>query len=320
MSFAREAVGQVCGTNASVVCRSLYDWTGNARLTEVVEGFHVFSVLLILVIAFVANRVLRQLIRRTLVRIAAKPGGATPGSMTHRPRQQQRIDALSTVLQSVSSVIIAALATFLVLDRFGVNLAPLLAGAGVIGIAIGFGAQSLVRDLLAGMLILIEDQYGVGDIITLDQEVSGTVEAISLRITRLRAVDGTMWHVPNSQIGRVGNQSQHWSRALLDIEVAYDTPLQHAQEVIKSVADRVAATEPDILEEPRVWGVESLSASGVVIRLVVKTTPSAQWQISRQLREAIKEEFDDVGIEIPFPQQTTWIRHEAGADAEAPVR
>lgn len=216
---------------------------------------------------------------------------------------------------------IFTVATFLVLDEFGVNLAPLLAGAGVLGIALGFGAQALVRDFLAGIFIITEDQFGVGDIITIDQEVGGTVEAMSLRTTRLRAVDGTVWHIPNGEIRRVGNQSQHWSRALLDIKVAYDTPIDLAEAVIKRVADEFAAVEDDILDEPTVWGVEALEASGIVIRLVLKTTPSEQWRISRELRRRIKDAFDAEGIEIPFPQQTTWVRYEDGSpsDRDQPV-
>ena len=171
--------------------------------------------------------------------------------------------------------------------------------------AIGFGSQSLVRDFLSGAFILVEDQFGVGDIVDVG-EASGTVEAVSLRTTRLRAIDGTVWHVPNGEIRRVGNMSQHWSRALLDIEVAYDTVVEHARAVIKRVADSVWSEDDGVLEEPELWGVEQLGANGVMLRLVVKTTPSQQWRVSRELRERIKVAFDEEGIEIPFPQQTVW--------------
>ena len=191
------------------------------------------------------------------------------------------------------------------LGEVGIDLGPLLAGAGVLGVAIGFGSQSLVRDFLSGTFILVEDQFGVGDIVDVG-EASGTVEAVSLRTTRLRAIDGTVWHVPNGEIRRVGNMSQHWSRALLDIEVAYDTVVEHARSVIKRVADAVWAEDDGVLEEPELWGVEQLGANGVMLRLVVKTTPSQQWRVSRELRERIKVAFDEEGIEIPFPQQTVW--------------
>jgi moderate conductance mechanosensitive channel len=208
--------------------------------------------------------------------------------------------------------VIYATALFMILGEVGIELGPLLAGAGIIGVALGFGSQSLVKDFLSGVFILIEDQFGVGDIVNLDGETSGTVEAVSLRTTRLRSVDGTVWHVPNGEIRRVGNQSQHWSRALIDVEVAYETDLDHAQAVIASVAHEIAESDTDVLDEPEVWGVEALGANGVMIRLVVKTRPSQQYRVSRELRARIKSAFEREGIEIPFPQQTVWHRQVAG--------
>jgi small conductance mechanosensitive channel len=212
------------------------------------------------------------------------------------------------VLRSLVTATIYAIAGFMILGVIGIDLGPLLAGAGIIGIALGFGSQSLVRDFLSGIFILIEDQFGVGDIVNLDNETSGTIEAVSLRTTRLRAVDGTVWHVPNGEIRRVGNQSQHWSRALIDVEVAYDTDVDHAQDVIAAVAHEIAVEDKDVLDEPEVWGVEALGANGVAIRLVVKTRPSEQYRVSRELRRRLKAAFDREGIEIPFPQQTVWHR------------
>jgi small conductance mechanosensitive channel len=216
------------------------------------------------------------------------------------------------VLRSVSTAVIFAIAGVMILGEIGLNLAPLLAGAGIVGLAFGFGAQSLVKDFLSGLFILVEDQFGVGDIVDLDQETSGTVEAVSLRTTRLRSVDGTVWHVPNGEIRRVGNQSQHWSRALIDVEVAYETDLDHAQAVIAGVAHEVASKDADVLDEPEVWGVEALGANGVTIRLVVKTRPSQQYRVSRDLRARLKAAFQHEGIEIPFAQQTVWHRAATG--------
>jgi small conductance mechanosensitive channel len=139
----------------------------------------------------------------------------------------------------------------------------------------------------------------VGDVVDLDPGVSGVVEAVSLRTTRLRAVDGTVWHVPNGEIRRVGNKSQLWSRALLDIEVGYETDVEHASAIIKREADAVWKSHDEVIEEPELWGVEDLGPNGVVIRLVVKTTPSDQWAISRELRQRIKAAFDREGIAIP---------------------
>jgi moderate conductance mechanosensitive channel len=274
----------------------------------------------ILIVAAIVNRLARRAVRRGLAKL--RSGGlrerlapargraqailADTGDLT--PRSSQRIEALATVLRSVVSFVIWTMDMFLVLDQVGINLGPMLAGAGILGVAIGFGSQSLVKDFLAGMFILVEDQYGVGDTVDLGEAV-GVVEVVSLRTTRLRSVDGTVWHVPNGEIGRVGNKSQHWSRALLDIQVAYTTDLTEARGVIKEVADKVWHDEPEtILEEPELWGVESLGAHGIDIRLVIKTQPSKQWEVSRLIRERIKEAFDERGIEIPFPQQTVWMR------------
>jgi small conductance mechanosensitive channel len=240
---------------------------------------------------------------------------ATPDALLatteHSLRSEQRIEALASVLRSLVTVIVYSVAGFMVLGEIGIELGPLIAGAGILGVALGFGSQSLVKDFLSGVFILIEDQFGVGDIVNLDNETSGTVEAVSLRTTRLRSVDGTVWHVPNGEIRRVGNQSQHWSRALIDLEVAYETDLDHAQSVIAAVAHEIAGEDADVLDEPEVWGVEALGANGVTIRLVVKTRPSQQYRVSRDLRARLKAAFQREGIEIPFPQQTVWHRQVA---------
>jgi moderate conductance mechanosensitive channel len=277
------------------------------------------KIVLILIAAAVVNRVARRAVKRSLTRLHTGAVRERMGAMRRRTpaalletgetslRAEQRIDALSSVLRSVVTFVIWLVALLMCLGEVGIDLAPLLAGAGVLGVAIGFGSQSLVRDFLSGMFILIEDQFGVGDIVDLG-DASGTVEAVSLRTTRLRAVDGTVWHMPNGEITRVGNMSQHWSRALLDVEVAYDTDLEHARGVIKRVADELWREDTSVLDEPEMWGVEQLGASGIALRLVVKTTPSAQWKVSRELRERIKLAFDEEGIEIPFPQQMVWNR------------
>ena len=278
------------------------------------------KIVLIVVVAAIVNRLARRGVRRGLAKLGhgglrerLAPGRgrsilADTDEIT--PRSAQRVQALSTVLRSVVSFAIWTLATFMVLGAVGIDLGPLIAGAGILGVAIGFGSQSLVKDFLAGIFILVEDQFGVGDTVDLGEAV-GVVEVVSLRTTRLRSVDGTVWHVPNGEIQRVGNKSQHWSRALLDIQVAYTTDLDEARSVIKQVADDVWQAEPEnILEEPELWGVENLGAHGIDIRLVVKTRPSKQWEISRLIRERIKAAFDDRGLEIPFPQQTVWMRTE----------
>ena len=175
--------------------------------------------------------------------------------------------------------------------------------------ALGFGSQSLVRDFLSGVFILVEDQFGVGDIVDLDGQTSGVVDAVSLRTTRLRAVDGTLWHVPNGEIRRVGNKSQHWSRALIDVEVAYDTDIDHAEAVIGAVAHEIAARGRR--RDRRARGLGRRGARRARHRRSgswSRRRPSEQFRVSRELRRRIKAAFDREGIEIPFPQQTVWHR------------
>jgi small-conductance mechanosensitive channel len=277
-------------------------------------------ILAIVIIAWFVNRIARRGVKSTLRTLSSGAVQERVGSLRaaapaallqtqeHSLRSEQRIDALTSVLRSLVTFVIYTVAVFMILGEIGINLGPLIAGAGIIGVALGFGSQSLVKDFLSGVFILVEDQFGVGDIVDLDGQTSGTVDAVSLRTTRLRSVDGTLWHVPNGEIRRVGNKSQHWSRALIDIEVAYATDLDHAEAVIAKVADRIARDDADVIEQPEVWGVEQLGANGIVIRLVVKTRPSEQFRVSRELRRRIKAVFEEEGIEIPFPQQTVWHR------------
>lgn len=227
-------------------------------------------------------------------------------------RRATRAASLGQLAKNLTNVFVLAIALIMILAELGFNLAPIIAGAGILGVALGFGAQSLVADFLSGVFMLMEDQYGVGDIVDLG-EASGVVEDVHLRVTRVRAVDGTVWYVRNGEIVRVGNMSQNWSRALLDIGVAYGSDVQRVKELMLEVARDLAAEDSWavlILDEPEVWGVEELAADAVVVRLVVKTTPGKQWSVARELRQRIKARFDAEGVEIPFPQRTVWVRSE----------
>jgi small conductance mechanosensitive channel len=281
----------------------------------------------VIVAAVLLRFVLRRAIDKVVRRSMASP--TVPESLRVRfgeasniavERRRQRTETVGSVLRSVSTIVIFGVAFTTVLGQLGVDLGPILASAGIIGVAVGFGAQNLVRDFLNGIFMILEDQYGVGDAIDVG-EAAGIVESVGLRTTRLRNVDGTVWHVRNGEIVRVGNMSQGWSRALLDISVAYGTDVGLAQEVIKRVAVQVsegAEVGDCILDEPQVWGVEMLGADGIDIRLVVKTAPLEQWKVARELRRRLKEGFDAEGIEIPFPQRALWIRSSPD-DAPSPV-
>jgi moderate conductance mechanosensitive channel len=281
------------------------------------------QIVLIVVGAYLLIRLLRRLINRLVARVKLREGsldvGFGEGRRVPSTRKAQRVDALGAVATSTVGFLVWTIALFTILgSTFGLNIGPLVAGAGILGVALGFGAQDLVKDVLSGIFMLIEDQYGVGDVVDVGEAV-GVVEGIGLRTSRLRDVTGTLWHVPNGEIRRVGNMSQEWSRALLDIGVAYDSDVDQAAEVIKGVADTMASEEAYaslFLAEPEIWGVEELSADSVVIRLVIKTKPGEQWAITRELRRRIKLALDQAHIEIPFPQRTIWVR---GAEDELPA-
>ena len=226
---------------------------------------------------------------------------------------------LGAVLRSLAGFAVYALAFMVALGELGRDLGPLIAGAGIVGLAIGFGAQSLVADFIAGIFIIIEDQYGVGDYVDVGA-ASGTVEKVTLRTTVLRDVHGALWVVPNGEIRRVGNSSQLWARTVLDVDVAYDTDIDLAASVIKQVADdvwREGLESATIIEEPEIWGVQNFGADAISIRLAVKTEPGEQWATGRLIRARLKKAFDTNGIEIPFPQRTVWVNQVAERPAPA---
>ena len=295
-------------------------------------------VLLVVVLAVVLRAIGLGLIERFSARAARNEGGShlrrvssrlrdavdgdpvavAEGSVT--VRKATRIRAITDLAKSIFTVLVWTIAVMTILGEFGVDLAPMIASAGIVGVALGFGAQDLVKDFLSGLFMLAEDQYGLGDVIDAG-EAAGVVEQISLRTTSLRSVDGTLWHIPNGEIRRVGNKSQEWARALLDIGVGYGTDIDRASQVIQEVADAVAADDAHrdtFLAAPEVWGVEDLSADAIVIRLVIKTTPGDQFKLARVLRLRIKDAFDREGIEIPFPQRTIWVRND-DEDAAQPA-
>jgi len=229
-----------------------------------------------------------------------------------RERARQRATTLATVLVSLFTGVLWFVGFLLVLGEIDVDLAPLLAGAGVAGIAIGFGAQTLIRDLLAGFFIVLEDQYAVGDIVDLDY-ATGEVERINLRFTRLRDYQGKVWFIPNGEVKRVGNFSKLWSKAVLDVGIAYEDDIERAQAAMIAAANDVREADVEnatIIDEPEVLGVEQLGADSVVLRMVVRTEPGEQWSVARAIRARIKARFDAEGIEIPFAQSVVRFRSE----------
>jgi small-conductance mechanosensitive channel len=198
-------------------------------------------------------------------------------------------------------VTIFGIAGFVILGDLGINLAPLLASAGVVGVAIGFGAQSLVKDYLSGIFMLVEDQYGVGDVITVG-DATGTVENVTLRLTRMRDVNGIVWHIRNGTIDTVGNESQGWARAVIDFPVPFEADLATIRELFTRTGNGMW-NEPTwravMLEAPEVWGAQEISKDQVTMRIVVKTAPLRQWEVEREMRARIKRALKEAGIMPP---------------------
>lgn len=281
-----------------------FDW-GRAGDWLLNDGL---AILLILVLAVLGramahrtiNRVVRSMEKRTGVtgrtgRMLAEATGLD------EERRRQRAATTGSVLRSASTIIITVIAGLTILAILGVPLGPLMASAGVGGVALGFGAQSLVKDFLSGVFMIVEDQYGVGDVIDTG-DVTGTVEEVSLRITRLRDADGVIWYVRNGEIIRVGNRSQGWSTAVVDVPVAYDQPVARVTAALRLVTSHIRDSEPwttRILETPEVLGVESVSRGVMTMRIVAKCRPNENYSVSREIRERAKVALDEAGIRGP---------------------
>ena len=296
-----------CATEAGTWCARFYEWTNNdflARSADTIVGSAI-EIGFILLIAVVARFLLHRLVKR-LVDGAAnarlpRRGGTPPPAAAVPARRSQRARTIGSVLRSIISAIVGTIAAIMVLDVFGVALGPILASAGIVGVAVGFGAQNLVRDFLSGMFMLMEDQYGVGDIVDLG-EASGVVEAVGLRITTLRDVNGTVWYVRNGEILRVGNKSQGYAVAVVDIPVAHSADISEATALVQQVADTVVEQEDvkdHVLEPVDVLGVERVGPEGVTLRLTVKVAPGKQWGVQRAFNAALTDAFDDARVPRP---------------------
>jgi small-conductance mechanosensitive channel len=303
-----------CWDQEGSLCAFVYNLTnGNEWVAQGSEWFILrpLQILLILLGTVLVTRVLRKRVRASVKRVlSAQPEMLSFRTTLHDPRRETRANAVSAVLSGAANAVVWVVALMLVAGRLGLELGPLLAGAGIVGVAVGFGSQSLVKDWISGLFMLVEDHYGLGDVVDLGP-ATGVVERFSLRSTVIRSLNGTVWHIPNGEISRVGNLSQVWSMALVEVSVAYQTDLDTAIAVMSQTAERVSAMEEfadTVLESPVVTGVEHLGNDGITIRLMVKTKAGAQWNLQRALRKAVKESFQAEGIEIPFPQRDVWLR------------
>jgi small conductance mechanosensitive channel len=305
-----------CVHDSTSLCAKVYDVVHSSWLATNAEAFIATPtrILLVVLVAVVArlliNRAIRRLTRTTagavpaVLRPLRSKAGSGPLEVAQlSARRTQRAEAIGSVLRSFSSFVILGIAVVLVLGQLGIDLAPIVASAGVVGVALGFGAQNLVKDFIAGIGIILEDQYGVGDVVDLG-EASGTVEAVGLRTTRLRDAHGVVWYARNGEIQRVGNKSQGFAQVVIDMPVAHDTDLERCRAVMQDVADEMHAEEAwreVLLSAPESLGAEDVTAHGVVMRVQVRTTSDAQWRAGRELRMRLAERFAAEGIRTPSP-------------------
>ncbi|WP_395656180.1 mechanosensitive ion channel family protein [Nocardioides sp.] len=318
------------------ICEWTFSVTGNktaANAADVLIGRPLTVVgllLLFLVSRWLLHRMIDRLVRRAedgvlpdqLSRFGVRGKVAqdtTARDLATQTRRVQRAKTMGDLLKSVVTGLLIAIIGTMILSALGVDIAPIIASAGIVGLALGFGAQSLVKDFITGIFMIFEDQYGVGDVVDVG-EATGTIEAVSLRVTRLRSLDGTVWYVPNGTIARVGNMSQNWSRAIIDVGVGYGEDLARVRRILTDVAHDLWEDDDFrgiVVEEPEVTGVEVLGPDAVTLRVLVKTAPLQQWAVAREMRQRIKARFDHEGIEIPLPQRVVWHREQQTAPDES---
>jgi len=267
------------------------------RILGVIVVAVAVSLLLRLVIARVVNGVVTGVKREHKVDDTVELSASPITAM----RAVQRARTLGGVLNNSAIWVIVSIAGILILTELGFSVTALVASAGIIGAAVGFGAQSIVKDVLNGLFMVFEDQLGVGDVVDLGM-AEGVVERVGIRITEIRDVSGTLWFVRNGEIIRVGNHTQDWSRVILDLPVPYDSNIDEIQNLLLESAQAFATSHDwrrKVIEDPEVWGVQSLSAEAITLRLVVKVRAGEQWAAQRALYRALKETLDQREVDIP---------------------
>lgn len=306
-------------------CSWVFDVTNVAWLAEsstwiIIKPLRILLILIVaLLVRWIAHRMIRRLTRfnengevPVLLRPLRErvPTALQEATGLLSERRRQRAETIGSVLRNVVSITVFTLAIMLILGELGINLGPLLASAGIVGVALGFGAQSLVRDVISGMFMLVEDQYGVGDVVDLG-EASGTVEAVGLRVTTLRDVHGVVWYVRNGEILRVGNRSQGWAQVVVDVPIGFSTPIDNAVTVIKEAAETLAQDpewERELIGPPEVWGVEQITLDGATVRVAVKTVSDSQWKVGRELRRRLTERLTAEGIAAQIAPGRVYVR------------
>jgi small conductance mechanosensitive channel len=280
------------------------------------SALRVVLIALATLVAFFAFRAavgisVRQLLERRRTEASA--------DLVVQVEMERRVSTIARLIVRVVGAVLIVIAVLMALGEFGIDIGPAVAGLGVVGIAVGFGAQSLIRDWLAGIFIVIENQYSAGDVVRI-ADVDGVVEDFSLRRTTLRDLDGTVHTVPNGQITVASNMTRLWARVNLDISVAYDTDIDRAIELINQVGTQLLADEtwgPRLLEAPSVMRVNALADSAVTLKVLGQVRAAEQWAVAGELRKRILAAFGRQGIEIPYPHQVIVSRPSPAASEPA---
>jgi small-conductance mechanosensitive channel len=314
------------------LCNRVYDLTGSAWLAEgsywiLLKPLRILIILAVAVaVRYVLHRAIDRLVHTTGRRAVPAilkplrervPTAAADPAAVYPERRRQRAEAIGSVLRSMVTAVVFSIALLTILSELSFDLAPLLASAGIAGLALGFGAQTLVKDLLAGLFMLLEDQYGVGDTVDLG-EATGVVEAVGLRITTVRDGQGVLWYIRNGEIIRVGNKSQGWAMIMVDMPIGFartDEAIDVLREATAAVAADPAVAE-SFVEPPEVLGVEQVTIDGTVIRTVAKTTPEGQYLAVRELRRRQTEALEEAGITARLAAARTFPRPAAPASGE----
>ncbi len=259
---------------------------------------HGIKIILIGGIGYIVYKVLLKIIDKA-VRIAV-----VPDPLSSPDAEKKREDTLIAIFNATLKIVILLIVIMMSLQEVGIMIGPLLAGAGIVGLALGFGGQYLIRDLISGLFIILENQYRIGDNISIGSQ-SGLVEKITLRVTTIRDTDGTVHHIPHGEIKTVSNLSKNFSRVNLNIGIAYDSDLEKVITVVNAVGRDLAsdpAFKESILEAPQFLRVHEFSDSAVIIKILGETIPQKQWEVAGELRKRLLEAFRKNNIEIPFPQ------------------
>ncbi len=310
--------GEPC-ENLGLGCEWLFEATGNERLSEILSWVlgTPLKIAIIVIVAMFLNKWLRRKVTDYADKLETITEDHGEQVVTDRSvdRAEERAATLSSFVRSLITVIIYGFAGIMILEVIGFGVVTVIAGAGIAGVAIAFGAQSVVEDLLKGLFMIIEDQFGVGDRIDVGS-VEGFVERVTLRTTVIRDPEGRIWHIPNSEIARVRNETQHWSRSRLEVGVSYSADLRQASDLIEQTARSLAEEDPwndHIQEAPELKGVQSLGDDAVLLLVDTRLPPDQRRGFERALWQRLKEALEEAGIEMPNRQLDVWMRGQPDA-------